>query len=78
MHSASLSADGIVYTFGCNDEFALGRDNEEDIDKVNLPEKMIEITAGDSHTAALSETGVVYAWGTFRDGSGVLGLEQKK
>jgi regulator of chromosome condensation len=56
----------------------LGRDNDDEIDKVELPEKCIEVTAGDSHTAALSETGVVYAWGTFRDGSGVLGLEQKK
>jgi len=78
MHSACLTDDGVVYTFGCNDEFALGRASDEDIDKVELPEKSIEITAGDSHTAALSETGVVYAWGTFRDGSGVLGLEQKK
>ena len=66
MHSATLSSDGSVYTFGCNDEFALGREDDEDIDKVELPEKMIEITAGDSHTAALSETGIVYAWGTFR------------
>lgn len=78
MHSAALTDEGIVYTFGCNDEFALGRANEDDIEKVDLPEKSIEITAGDSHTAALSETGVVYAWGTFRDGSGVVGLEQQK
>ena len=66
MHSAGLTQDGVVYTWGCNDEFALGRDNDEDIDKVDLPEKCIEITAGDSHTAALSESGIVYAWGTFR------------
>ena len=78
MHSACLTEDGVVYTFGCNDEFALGRDNDDEIDKVSLPEKIVEITAGDSHCAALSETGVVYAWGTFRDGSGVLGLETKK
>ncbi len=55
-----------MYTFGCNDEYALGRDNDEEIDKVDLPEKTIQITAGDSHTAALSDTGNVYAWGTFR------------
>jgi hypothetical protein len=68
MHSACLTSDGIVYTFGCNDEFALGRGNsaDDDISKVDLPEKCIEVTAGDSLTAALSETGVVYAWGTFR------------
>jgi len=78
MHSAVLTEDGIVYTFGCNDEFALGREDDGDIDKVDLPEKVVQISAGDSHTAALTETGAVYAWGTFRDGSGVLGLEQKK
>ena len=66
MHSACLTDDGTVYTFGCNDEFALGRANDDDIERVELPEKIIEITAGDSHTAALSETGIVYAWGTFR------------
>jgi hypothetical protein len=66
MHSACLTEDGVVFTFGCNDEFALGREDEEDVGEVKLPEKCIEITAGDSHCAALSVTGVVYAWGTFR------------
>jgi regulator of chromosome condensation len=78
MHSACLTQDGYVYTFGCNDEFALGREDEDDINqRVNLPEKCVEITAGDSHCAALSDTGIVYAWGTFRDGNGVLGMEEK-
>ncbi len=66
MHSACLTSDGIVYTFGCNDEFALGRDNDNEVDKVDLPEKCTYITAGDSHTAALGESGALYAWGTFR------------
>ncbi len=66
MHSACLTSDGVVYTFGCNDEFALGRDNEDEVDKVELNEKIIQISAGDSHTAALGESGAVYAWGTFR------------
>lgn len=30
MHSACLTHDGVVYTWGCNDEFALGRDDDED------------------------------------------------
>lgn len=29
---------------------------------------------GDSHTAALTELGSVWAWGTFRDASGVFGF----
>lgn len=33
---------------------------------VELPGKVIQITAGDSHTAALLEGGRVFAWGTFR------------
>jgi regulator of chromosome condensation len=79
MHSACLTKNGQVYTWGCNDEFALGRDNnDEDIDKVELNEHIIQISGGDSHTAALGESGSVYAWGTFRDGNGVLGLEEKK
>nr|XP_054772431.1 regulator of chromosome condensation-like [Lytechinus pictus] len=68
-----------VYTFGCNDEGALGRDTSEDgsefsSGKVSLDAKIIQATAGDSHTAALTEDGKVYAWGTFRDGTGPIGL----
>jgi hypothetical protein len=29
---------------------------------------------GDSHTCALTELGAVWAWGTYRDGSGVMGF----
>lgn len=67
MHSACLTADGVVYTFGCNDEYALGRENTDgSAGKVELSEKIIQISAGDSHTATLAESGAVYAWGTFR------------
>ena len=60
-----------VYTFGCNDEGALGRttddpDDESVPEKVELPVKVTQVTAGDSHTAALTEEGHVYVWGTFR------------
>ena len=27
---------------------------------------LVQVAAGDSHTAALSDTGTVYAWGIFR------------
>lgn len=61
-----------VLTFGCNDEGALGRvtDGLEDAEfkaaEVELPGKVIQISAGDSHTAALLDDGRVFAWGTFR------------
>jgi len=35
-------------------------------DKVDLSDKVVMVSAGDSHTAALSRDGRVYIWGTFR------------
>lgn len=62
---------GEIYTFGCNDEGALGRETTEEGSefepgKVVLPGKATNISAGDSHTAALLEDGRVFIWGTFR------------
>uniref|UniRef100_A0A3Q0QSR6 Regulator of chromosome condensation 1 n=1 Tax=Amphilophus citrinellus TaxID=61819 RepID=A0A3Q0QSR6_AMPCI len=79
MHTVCLSETGNVYTFGCNDEGALGRDTSEEGSemvpgKVTLNEKVIQVSAGDSHTAALMENGSVYIWGSFRDNNGVIGL----
>jgi regulator of chromosome condensation len=60
-----------VYTFGCNDESALGRDTSEEGSEtlpamLKLPYKVIQTSAGDSHTAVLTQDGHVYAWGNFR------------
>ena len=86
MHSVCLSKGGEVYTFGCNDEGALGRsiaDDEEGFiaGKVELPleagEKVVQITAGDSHCVALTSGGRAFYWGTFRDSSGSFGLSEK-
>merc|ERR1712087_1054803 len=91
MHSACITEDHRIFTFGCNDEGALGRtcaDDEEEFVpmEVKLPEdtdennsgKPVNITAGDSHCAVLNSNGKVYVWGNFRDGSGVLGLVNHK
>lgn len=79
MHTAVLTKEGEVYTFGCNDEGSLGRlvDEEEECflpGKVALDGKIVQMSAGDSHTVVLTEDGKVYAWGTFRDSSGAIGL----
>ncbi|XP_064408136.1 regulator of chromosome condensation [Latimeria chalumnae] len=79
MHTVCVSEKGNVYTFGCNDEGALGRDtsvegSEMSPGKVELKAKVVQVSAGDSHTAALSEDGRVYLWGSFRDNNGVIGL----
>jgi len=79
MHTAVLDTDGAVWTFGCNDEGSLGRKVEEEEDcfspgKVELPDRVVMVSCGDSHTAALTTGGQVWAWGTFRDSSGPIGL----
>ncbi|XP_070556734.1 regulator of chromosome condensation-like [Ptychodera flava] len=79
MHTVCLTKAGKIYTFGCNDEGALGRDTSEDGSEyspgvVPLSSRVVQVSGGDSHTAALTEEGKVFAWGTFRDGSGVIGL----
>lgn len=82
MHSVYLTANGEVWTFGCNDEGALGRDTSEEgseyeRQKVQLPDECIRVTAGDSHSAFLLKDGRVFACGSFRDSHGTMGLNIK-
>lgn len=82
MHTLCIDRDGKVYSWGCNDDCALGREtpNEDDAASpglVSIDEKVVQITAGDSHSAALTESGKVFAWGSFRDSHGVMGLTPK-
>lgn len=83
MHTAALRADGVVLTWGINDEGALGRAASKDVEgseeapgEVALPghAKATKVTAGDSHTLALGDDGTVYGWGTFRNSSGPMGF----
>lgn len=98
MHTVAVSADGSkIYTFGCNDELALGRktlvsngdsrksketsadpdeteivqNEDEDVPEAipapfELPNRIVKVTAGDSHTAALTIHGALFIWGCFR------------
>ena len=58
-----------VFTWGCNDEGALGRDGDE-CDPAIVPSlsnvTIVQVSAGDSHTVALTDSGDVYCWGVFR------------
>ncbi|KAK0744350.1 regulator of chromosome condensation 1/beta-lactamase-inhibitor protein II [Apiosordaria backusii] len=107
MHVAALTKDNKIYTWGVNDQGALGRDttwdgglrdvededdsdDEDDtgmnpkestpaeIDATGLPEDIewVQVVASDSATFALTTTGQVYGWGTFRSNEGVLGFSR--
>lgn len=79
MHTIALTTAGKIYSFGCNDEGALGRvtnDEEEEATPtlVNLDNNFIKVTAGDSHSVALTDDGRVFIWGNFKDNRGSIGL----
>ncbi|CAL8100832.1 unnamed protein product [Orchesella dallaii] len=79
MHTIVLEDNGSVWSFGLNDDKALGRFTKEEEDafepgKVDIKKKVTQISAGDSHSAALTEDGEVYAWGCFKDNNGNYGL----
>lgn len=80
MHTLCLTSGGEIYSFGCNDEMALGRETngDEELDstpaKISLPDKATKVTAGDSHSASLTVKGHVYVWGNFKDEHGSVGL----
>jgi len=91
MHSLAITEDGHVWSWGVNDECALGREarggelahiegttagSETVPERVKIPgdPRIKAVTAGDSHSAALSAGGEVFAWGVFRDSSGRFGF----
>ena len=94
MHTVVLTEDRSVYSWGVNDEGALGRETTGELwekseqgtgtpgdaytpGKVIFPThtpSIVQLSAGDSHTVALAQDGSVYAWGTYRDSSGVMGF----
>lgn len=82
LHTVCLDKLGKVYTWGNNDEGALGRltsceEDNFDWGQVQLEGKVVQISAGDCHTIALTSDGKVFAWGCFRDNNGPLGFVVK-
>jgi regulator of chromosome condensation len=70
MHTVALSNQGKVYTWGCNDEGALGREGAENMPlevSNSLAIPVTDVSAGDSHTIAYNtELNQVYIWGLYR------------
>lgn len=75
-HVHGLTADGVVYSWGSGAQLGLG-----DVTQAVVPTpiasdtfggaRVRQVAAGDTHSLALTEDGVVYAWGV--GGNGQLG-----
>lgn len=79
LHTLALSSSGRIFSWGCNDEKALGHHHtvpEFQVAEVHGLEAqhVVQVAAGDSISAALTADGRVFAWGTFRDSRGVMGF----
>ncbi|KAJ1965562.1 hypothetical protein H4R35_007052 [Dimargaris xerosporica] len=79
LHNMALTADGRLFSWGCNDQRALGRDGDETtpaeikLEANGKPVRFIKVACGDSVTVALTDHGV-YSWGTYRSSEGLLGF----
>lgn len=74
LHSAAIAAGGQVYTWGCNDDGALGRTGEENfpalVDGFGPDTIAVQIVGGDCHTAVVTAAGQVFTWGSYKDKEG--------
>jgi len=77
LHTILLLTNGEVYSFGCNDDMALGRDTKQEgfyenvPGLVKLPERMDMIAAGDCHSITCNiNNSIIYYWGKYRNSKG--------
>jgi len=80
MHTLAIIQGGLVCSWGVNDEGALGRKANKDVEGseskpalVALPNSAtaVDLSTGDSHVAVVTSEGSIVAWGTFRTSSGL-------
>lgn len=69
-HSALLTTDGKMYTWGLGSYGVLGHNDNKNYTEPKLIEffpknnlRVTQIAVGDSHTAALTHDGDVWTWG---------------
>lgn len=69
LHSVALSTKGIVYTWGCGDNGALGRTGIEKVPEkvLSINHPIFDVAAGETHTIAFNPNeNVLYLWGFYR------------
>eukprot|EP00823_Brevimastigomonas_motovehiculus_P000014 TRINITY_DN1002_c0_g1_i1.p1 TRINITY_DN1002_c0_g1~~TRINITY_DN1002_c0_g1_i1.p1 ORF type:complete len:532 (-),score=100.97 TRINITY_DN1002_c0_g1_i1:99-1634(-) len=79
LHNVVTLDNGEVWTWGCNDDNALGRlDDEWYPSPVTAlsKHKVVQVACGDCHSIALTDSGDVYSWGTYKDIHGYIGYNQ--
>lgn len=84
MHTLAVDHLGKnVYSWGCNDDFVLGRKVDENKNGEGEPRKVIsfggkvqKVSCGDCHSAGLNGDGECFTWGTYKDESGYLGYDE--
>ncbi|XP_049850064.1 regulator of chromosome condensation-like [Schistocerca gregaria] len=69
-----------VWTWGCNDLYALGRRTNGEDDQITPKSitgltDVVQVSVGDNHMLALKSNGQVYYWGCYRDMNGILGFK---
>ncbi|KAI0057821.1 RCC1/BLIP-II [Artomyces pyxidatus] len=83
-HALFIDENGTVWACGADDEGVLGLPPTDSGDYFPRPIqslvdegfRAIQVAAGDTFSAAISTTGDLRAWGTFRDSTGVLGFSK--
>lgn len=82
MHTLVLTTHGRVYSWGCNDEAALGREGAENepllVKGLDVP--CTNVTAGDCHSIAYNTSlNMIFRWGLYRNTfSGKIDKPQKE
>ncbi|KAJ1951099.1 hypothetical protein FBU59_000358 [Linderina macrospora] len=79
LHTVAIDTDGKLWSWGCNDQKALGRGGDEYVvERVEGLDKVpvAKIACSDSASFALSDDGHVYSWGTFRSADGIMGFNE--
>lgn len=78
LHALILCKNNFLYSYGVNDDCALGREgNQFAPELIDFPHEIVDICAGASYSAILTAKGHVYGCGTFKSSSGVFGFDPK-